>query len=280
MIFRSALPDLAILKLEQIIPHEHVDDRRVARLMKTIEKEDVLKNPPVVLFPSAAIRKYVVLDGANRTAVFRSLGFEHILVQVVDPARESIQVEAWNHVVLGSTVEDLFAKLERDPLIQISPAEGHDRQSVRDEGNPVMFLVTQDQRTYRATSKVGGSESQMEFLNRFVNAFHQAGDVERTVTSHPAQLLRLYKNFGYMVLLPRFKLSDVLNGARRNLLIPAGLTRFVILPRALRVNYPLSRLMKDQPIKEKREELSKWLQDKISQRGIRFYAESIFLYDE
>jgi len=280
MKFRSALPDLAILQLEQIIPHEHVDDRRVARLMESIEKEGVLKNPPVVLSPSAAIRKYVVLDGASRTAVFRSLGFEHILVQVVDPVPESIRVEAWNHVVLGSTVEDLFAELEQDPLIQFAPAKGRDRQSVWVEGNPVIFLVTQDQRTYRATSKVGGYESQMEFLHRFVNAYHQAGDVERTVTRHPAQLLRLYKNFGYLVLLPRFKLNDVLNFAQSSLLIPAGLTRFVIIPRALRVNYPLSRLMKDQPIKEKRDELSKWLQEKTSQRGIRFYAESIFLYDE
>ena len=277
MNFTPELPNLSILKLEQIISHEHVDERRVERLRMDITKEEVLKNPPVVLSPSAGLQNYVVLDGASRLAAFRDLKVEHILVQIVDPARESIQVEAWNHVVLGSPVEDVIAKLEQDPMIQFTSVEEHDGQSVWAAGNPAVYLVTQDQRTYRVISKKPGLEAQMDFLNRFVDAYHRVGDVERTVTGQTAQLPSLHENFEYLVFLPKFELSDVLDITRQKLLIPAGLTRFVIVPRALRVNYPLSKLIKDQPIEEKRDELGKWLQDKTSQRGIRFYAESAFL---
>lgn len=274
------LPHLSILKLDQIIPHEHVDERRIARLIEVIEKEGVLKNPPVVLSPSTIFNKYVVLDGASRTAAFRALGIEYILVQVVDPARESIQVRAWNHVVLGAKAEDFLAELEQDPVIKITSAEEHDLQSTWNAGNPAISIVTHDQRIFRAQSTVEGDELQIEFLNWFANAYHSAGDVERTVTRDASQLPELYSNFGYLVILPRFKLSDVLNVTQKNLLIPAGLTRFVILPRALRVNYPLFSLMHDQPIEEKRDELRQWIQEKTRQREIRFYGESVFLYDE
>ncbi|MCH7588799.1 MAG: hypothetical protein IIC78_12320 [Chloroflexi bacterium] len=280
MNFRPGLPELSILNLEQIIPHEHVDDRRIVRLTEVIEGDGVLKNPPVVLSPSAAFNKYIVLDGASRTAAFRALGIKHILVQVVDPARESIQVEAWNHAVLGSKVEDLFARLEQDPAISLSPVSEHNLHSSWDGGNPAVLIVTHDQRTFQATSKVKGYESQIEFLNWIVSTYHEAGDVERTVTSNAAQLPQLYPDFGYLVILPRFELGDVLNVTQRNLLFPAGLTRFIILPRALRVNYPLSSLMLDLPVEEKRHKLNKWLKEKTSQRGIRFYGESVFLYDE
>jgi hypothetical protein len=64
------------------------------------------------------------------------------------------------------------------------------------------------------------------------------------------------------------------------LLFPAGLTRFVVSPRALRLNFPLSVLAGDEPIEEKQRTLSEWIRERVGGRHVRYYAESTFLFDE
>ena len=63
-------------------------------------------------------------------------------------------------------------------------------------------------------------------------------------------------------------------------LFPGGLTRFLISPRALRVNFPLAMLADRSPIEEKRRILKEWIQQRVEQRRVRYYAESTFVFDE
>jgi hypothetical protein len=58
------------------------------------------------------------------------------------------------------------------------------------------------------------------------------------------------------------------------------LTRFVVSPRALRVNYPLDRLASSDALEAKRAELRLWTQAAVGQRRVRYYAEATFLFDE
>jgi hypothetical protein len=58
------------------------------------------------------------------------------------------------------------------------------------------------------------------------------------------------------------------------------LTRFVISPRPLRVNYPLQRLAGDQPLTAKQAELEAWLRLRMEGRHVRFPAEATLLFDE
>jgi hypothetical protein len=43
--------------------------------------------------------KFLVLDGANRTSVFKALGISHIAVQVVDYFSNEVNLSSWNHLI-------------------------------------------------------------------------------------------------------------------------------------------------------------------------------------
>jgi hypothetical protein len=48
----------------------------------------------------------------------------------------------------------------------------------------------------------------------------------------------------------------------------------------LRLNYPLDKLKSNHSLAEKNAELTRWIQERYAQRGVRFYAESTYLFDE
>lgn len=92
------LPDLRILALDTLMPHERTDPRRVNPLAERLKTEAVLRNPPIVSpFDAydANDKRFVVLDGANRTAAFQALDVPHILAQVVDYSR--VQLHVWHY---------------------------------------------------------------------------------------------------------------------------------------------------------------------------------------
>jgi hypothetical protein len=46
------------------------------------------------------------------------------------------------------------------------------------------------------------------------------------------------------------------------------------------VNYPLSELEAEITLEEKNSNLQRWLQDRLANKGVRYYAEATFLFDE
>src|SRR5688500_12969377 len=79
-------PDLRIVPLDLLIDHEYIAAQRTAPLAQRLQAEGLLKNPPIVapLDLDGGDERFVVLDGANRTTALHTLGYPHVLVQVVD----------------------------------------------------------------------------------------------------------------------------------------------------------------------------------------------------
>ena len=90
----------------------------------------------------------------------------------------------------------------------------------------------------------------------------------------------IFPNLCGMVIFPHFEISQVLDLASQGMLLPAGITRFKVSPRALRVNYPLYELGDDKPIEEKNITLQSWLMKRIRNKSVRYYQEHTVLYDE
>ena len=90
----------------------------------------------------------------------------------------------------------------------------------------------------------------------------------------------LYPQLTGLIIFPGFRIEEVLYLAGAGHLLPTGSTRFIISPRALHVNYPLSELGADTSLEEKNANLNQWLQDRLTDKKVRYYQEATFLFDE
>jgi hypothetical protein len=104
--------------------------------------------------------------------------------------------------------------------------------------------------------------------------------MDRTNEGSVVRLKAIYPDLSGIVIFPRFDIQHVLSLAGAGYLLPAGITRFTVSPRALHVNYPLEELAAEKPLEEKNEALQRWVQERIARKGVRYYAEATFLFDE
>jgi len=83
-----------------------------------------------------------------------------------------------------------------------------------------------------------------------------------------------------VAIFPQFQPEMVFEAASQGTLLPAGLTRFVIPGRILRLNADLGRLKSEEPIQAKRTWFNSFLEDKLARSRLRFYQEPVILLDE
>jgi len=86
---------LKVVDLERVIKYENIDPKRVERLKKRLKGATVFTNPPIAIEDHG---QYIVLDGATRTTAFMEMGFEHIIVQVLESQKEFV-LDTWFHAI-------------------------------------------------------------------------------------------------------------------------------------------------------------------------------------
>ena len=117
-------------------------------------------------------------------------------------------------------------------------------------------------------------------LNAAVAAYTAWGTVERTLTSDLAALKAQYPAMVGLVVFPQLTADSILSLAAAGRVLPAGVTRFVVPGRILRINIPLDFLRSDQPLVAKSDRLDQIVQEKLAGRRIRYYQEPVVLLDE
>jgi hypothetical protein len=83
-----------------------------------------------------------------------------------------------------------------------------------------------------------------------------------------------------VVIFQQYSVSQVLQIAQAGRVLPAGITRFIIPGRVLRLNADLSMLKADKPLREKEAWLDQLVLDKLASNRVRYYAEPVYLLDE
>ncbi len=272
------LPRLEILPVENIFPHEYYDEQRAYPLMEKLRKHGVLKNPPIVMPFANASDRYMILDGTNRVAAVRLLGIPHVVAQVVEPDLPGLALRTWNHVVWGTPAEAFLATL-REAVPQLQPSVSLQLSVAALHERKLMLAVSLPDGQVFSVPTHDGLEETLETLNAAVRSYQQAA-LDRT-SEHDAQVLKaLYPDISGVVIFPPFKIREVQALVEQGHLFPPGITRFIVSPRALRVNYPLAELAADAPLETKRAQLQAWLQERLASKGVRYYAEATVLYDD
>jgi L-serine kinase (ATP) / ParB family transcriptional regulator, heme-responsive regulator len=273
------LPVLSFLKIEDVIIHEWHDDQRTPPLIDRIRETGLFRNPPIVAPLHDGTGRYMVLDGANRITALRSMGFPDVLVQVVEPDQPGLHLENWNHVLWEMDPKVLLADIRAIPNVNPVVMEDQSQPNIMDDCG---LALVQIPRGNKFTLCTGSDELviKVALLNAIVDCYKNRGKLDRTMARDVRDLEDVYTNLSGLIIFPQFKIQDVLQLAGAGYLLPTGITRFTISPRALHVNYPLYELAADKTLEEKNETLQRWVQSRINKKGVRYYAEATFLFDE
>jgi len=275
---KTDVPELLIVPADALVLHEDVDTRRAEPLIERLRTDGLLKNPPVAApvepWTGQAARRYVILDGANRTTALWKLGAPHHLVQIVD--YQDVELDTWGHLVTGIPQEVFAQSLAKTGLDLEAATPQAARQrlarreiaaSIANPGGDVLALLA------------GASEPGA--LRRLTAVYNGQSIIHRVTTDNLAELLPFHEDVAALIRFPCYTSAEILHLASNGHKLPTGITRHVIPGRALRVNLPLSVLMDEGRTTEgKNEWLRAWISHKLTGREIRYYQESTFLFDE
>jgi hypothetical protein len=276
------LPDLRIVPTALLVPHEQEDESRVVRLSERLRAAGVLKNPPIVTEVVSAERGQclVVLDGANRVSAARAAGLPHFLVQVVRYDDPGVELTTWHHALSGFPYERLERELHRVPgLLLRHEAQSHARALLARREAIALVLSGPDE----ALTLLGdhGLYERNALLNAVVDLYRDRVPFHRATRDSMAEARERFPDVTALVVFPKFHPEEIIEIATSGARLPAGITRHVIPWRALRVNIALDILADlHKSIEEKDRWLKAWIEERIAQKHVRFYAESTVLYDE
>ncbi|MCP4421727.1 MAG: ParB N-terminal domain-containing protein [Chloroflexi bacterium] len=271
----SVLP-LRVVSMAKVMPHEHFDQKRVDRLADRLEEDGMLGNPPVVV--ESEDGRYIVLDGATRTTAMKQLGYKHGIVQVIS-TEDGLGLHTWYHVICQIGVESLLALLHRLPNIILEESDIDSAPDAMFEYGGLCYVQTIDNRVYLIYPAQG--VNRLEALNQFTEAYIDAGHVDRTLNSNIISLKNEYEELAAVVIFPEYTVNQVMQATLSSgRLFPAGITRFLIPGRILRLNADLSVLKSDRSLREKNRWLHEMLLEKQGKGDIRYYGEPVYLLDE
>jgi hypothetical protein len=240
----------------------------------------MLHNPPIVLPLEDGSERFMVLDGANRITALRDMGVPHTIVQIVKADDPGLELTPWNHVIWGIMPDVLLDWARAVPGLNLLPCTEENLFRGLLDIRSLAILHLADGQIYTVYTQEIELIHRMKALNKLVNCYAKRANMDRTTNYTIDPLRSLYPDLSGLVLLPPYRLEDVLDLASQGHLMPTGSTRFTIAGRALHVKFPLEILENGQSLEQKRDWLQDWLKDSLLRKRVRYYAEPIFMFDE
>jgi hypothetical protein len=272
-----SLPHLRILPIETLVLHEDHDMQRTSPLVGKLRAQGILRNPPIVMPLQDGTGRFMVLDGANRVTSLKVMEFPHIVAQVVEADDPHAILHTWNHVVWGMSGKTLMSEIRKVNGIELKKI--NTERSVEPPPGMTAQIRLGDGSIYLAHLPSGLIPS-VQALHGIVNCYKERASLDRTSQTLVDSLKGIYHDLTALVIFPRFEIKTVLKLAGRGSVLPTGITRFTVSPRALHLNYPLHELSSGKPIEYKQSYLEQWIQERVKTKGVRYYAEATFLFDE
>lgn len=275
--FQANLPTFRIVPLQSLILHEEHDSQRASPLVEKLRQQGILRNPPIVLPLSDGSDRHIVLDGANRVTAIKQMEFPHILVQLAVQPETEITLRTWKHVIWGMSQRSLLSGIRNVKGLQL--AKINPRSSMEAPRSAPVQIRLADGSMYLGITPRSMS-GQVRVLREIVNVYKQRATMDRTSQTMIEPFRRIHPKLTALLIFPRFEIQTILELAANGEVLPPGITRFTVSPRALHLNYPLHELSSGKPLAYKVEYLDQWIESKVAKKGVRFYAEATFLFDE
>ena len=273
-------PKLTIVPSENLVIHEKHDHQRTAPLIRGMKSTNIIRNPPIVAPLDDGSGRYMVLDGANRTMAIKKMGIPHIVVQVIDPTDQGLRLHSWNHVIWEHNPIRFMKNFAGISGLRLALSSGPISKPDIYQTSHLAVVHNCRSRKYLLETQALDLRTRVQLLNNLVDCYRERGRLDRTSTDDVNFLSQTYPSFCGLIIFPNFSLHDLFTLSGEGFLLPTGITRFTISPRALHINYPLAELLSDRTIDEKNEQLRESIQDKINRKSVRFYPEPTYIFDE
>lgn len=269
-IVHAPIPDLRIVAIDSLCPHEEHDSQRSAPLRKALSEAHFLVNPPIIAPINAD--EYVILDGANRCFAFKDLDYPHILAQVVSYDSGYVVLDVWHHIVSSWDSEAFLEQVGGLDGVEIMPGENL---------QALAHILLRDDQRFAVNAPIGNLHERNAILRQFVSIYQRQAVLDRTAISEPHEVLPLYPDAIALVVFPAYTPQDIMAAAKQGAYLPPGVSRHVVQGRAVRVNFPVEVLRDNTAsLEDKNEILSVWIQRRFSARQVRYYAEATYQFDE
>jgi hypothetical protein len=270
---RIPTPDLPIVPVESLHPHEEHDSQRSQPLIERLRTETIMINPPLVTPMHGRESQYVILDGANRVHSFSALGYPHILVQIATYESGFIELNNWQHVVAGWSSDQFIQHLRQIP--EIALADGGDPQAI------CHIHMRQEDRLVGVCADADTLRERNRLLCLIVHAYQRHARLHRTPLTEPDEIYPLFPDAEAIATFPLYTPQEIIAASRDLAYLPPGISRHIVQGRAINVNYPLDALRdRTTPINQKNADLRTWIQHKLANRQVRYYAEATYQFDE
>jgi hypothetical protein len=243
-----------------------------------LRAQGILRNPPIVMPLTDNSGRYMVLDGANRVTSLREMEFPHIVAQVVEASYPHVNLQTWNHIVWGMGTKSLMNALRRIEGIELKKVDTYHSLDAP-KYTPLQIRLA-DGRFYILEEAPSELATHIATLHQVVNTYKSRASLDRTSQTLIDSFKKVYPDLAALIIFPRFKIKTVLKLAGQDIVLPTGITRFTVSPRALHLNYPLHELSSGRPIEYKEAYLQQWVEERVKNKGVRHYVEATFLFDE
>ena len=275
------LPDIRIVPIDQVYIHEEIFRDKVHTIKKLMDYSGVQKNPILTVEHKG---KFIVIDGMHRVAALKELGCRMIAVCVYDYYHPDLNLYGWSVLFYGPEEEKFIDLLRLITGVKVTREEINSViRSVNERSG--YFAVAFKDRDYAYLFHESGSRIETEDLmkidkNVMIN-IEQKGIRHRFIPDTNAfQVFRSDEDASALMIRPVYEKKEVIEFALKRKLFPQKSTRHEIPDRPLWLNIPLTLLRADIPVDVANEILKAEIRYRWKQGRIRYYPESVYIFDD
>ncbi len=290
--------ELRFVHSEDLVFHETCDFKRTQKLAEEIKRDGHLKNPVLV----GSIRtengeklnhgrgeKLLVLDGVNRVSALKLLNIPDVLIQMVDYEDKKVKLSSWNHLIFGAQKEEIIKKI-KDLNLEVSVCPFNWRKEALNHQKTISYFLFRDMNGFvvnngmnRMVHTDGNSapEAKVKNLYQLIATYTSRSEIcYLDSDNHLLSVFEHFKNSSAINLIPRFDKKEILGLVQKGILLPFGVTRFIVPHRILGLEISCSVLSAQTPLSEKNLFLKELLTYRIKTKKAKFYQESVTLFNE
>jgi hypothetical protein len=281
--------ELRFVHLEDLIFHETCDFKRTQKLAEEIRRDGHLKNPVLVGYinpegdqksNNGKGEKWLVLDGVNRVSALRLLNIPDVLVQSVNYEDERVELSSWSHLIFDANKEEIIEKI-KDLNMEVSSCPLNWRKEALKHQKTISYFIFKDMSGIVVNNGSFTPENKVKNLYQLMATYNGRSEIcYLDSENHLLSVFDHFKKSSAINLIPRFDKKEILDLVQKNILLPFGVTRFIVPNRVLGLEVSCSVLCASTPLFEKNSFLRELLVYRIRTKKAKFYQESVTLFNE